>query len=82
MNCIGILHFEETKRLPSISSKAIVFDKNKNFVLIYHGPENIETRSVEVHSIVDSLAFISSGLREGEKVIVADQLYIYDALND
>lgn len=82
MNCIGTLQFQEKGTLPAIERSAVIFDKNKYFVLVYHSPTNIETRTVEIHSMSDDLAFVSSGLKEGEKVITKEQLYIYDALND
>ena len=66
----------------AIPSDAIVFDKSKNFVMIFKDRNNIETRQVEVYRQLSNVTFISSGLKEGEKVITENQILIYDALNN
>lgn len=76
------LSYYEDVNMVSIPSKAIIFDKSKNFVMIYKDKKNIETRQVDVFRQVKDIAFIRSGLKEGEKVITENQLLIYDALND
>ena len=70
------------EKMLAVSSSAIIFDKSRNFVMIYKDRFNIETRKVEVFRQVGDLTFISSGLKVGENVITHNQLLIYDALND
>jgi cobalt-zinc-cadmium efflux system membrane fusion protein len=82
MNASIQLSFHEDKELIAIPSKAIVFDKSKNFVMIYKDRHNIETRQVDVYSVVGDITYISSGLHQNEKVITNNQLFIYRALND
>lgn len=82
MNCVGIISVSEGKEMLAINKNALIFDKSKHFVLVYTSNKKIETREVEVHSQTDRLAYISSGLRSGERVITRNQLFIYDALND
>lgn len=72
---------EGTSQMLTVTEKALVFDKSKNFVMIANGSK-ISTREVEVYNTSDGRAYISKGLAEGEKVICKSQLYIYDALND
>jgi cobalt-zinc-cadmium efflux system membrane fusion protein len=76
------LSYEEDRQMIAIPSKAVIFDKSKNFVMIFKDRNNIETRQVEVFRQVGEITYISSGLQEGEKVITENQLLIYDALND
>ena len=76
------LSYVEDKSMIAIPSDAVIFDKSKNYVMIYHNKNNIETRLVEVYRQVDNLTYISSGLQENEKVINHNQLLIYDAIND
>jgi cobalt-zinc-cadmium efflux system membrane fusion protein len=76
------LSYTEDKSMIAIPSNAVIFDKSKNYVMIYHDKNNIETRQVEVFRQVDNLTYISSGLKENEKVINHNQLLIYDAIND
>jgi cobalt-zinc-cadmium efflux system membrane fusion protein len=82
MNANIKLSFNEDKSMIAIPSEAIVFDKSKNFVMIFKDRHNIETRQVEVYSVVGKTTYISSGLKENEKVITNNQLFIYRALND
>lgn len=76
------LSYTEDKSMIAIPSNAVIFDKSKNFVMIYHTKNNIETRQVEVFRQVDNLTYISNGLKLNEKVINHNQLLIYDAIND
>ncbi len=82
MNASIKLSFNESESMVAVPSSAIVFDKSKNFVMIFKGRNNIETRPVEVYRQVGETTYISSGLSENEKVITTNQLFIYDALND
>jgi len=72
----------EKEKMLSVPSSAVIFDKSRNYVMIYKDRNNIETRKVEVYRQLDDRTYISSGLKEGENVITHNQLLIYDALND
>jgi membrane fusion protein, heavy metal efflux system len=76
------LHWQEPSQMLMIPNKALVFDKSKYFVMVYKDTTQIETRQVELFRQVGEMAFIKSGLNQGEKVITHQQLLIYDALND
>lgn len=82
MNANIKLSYDENESMIAIPSNAIVFDKSKNFVMIFKDRHNIETRQVEVYRVVGDTTYISSGLKENEKVITNNQLFIYRALND
>jgi len=66
----------------ALPSSAIIFDKSKNWVMVYKDRSNIETRPVEVYNQFGDTTYIRHGLKEGETVISKNQLLIYDALND
>src|SRR5690606_2230151 len=74
--------FNEAKVLPSVPASAIIFDRSRQFVMVFSDRYNIETREVEVYKSSADRAWISSGLNPGEIVISKHQLFIYDALND
>ena len=76
------LSYTENQRMIAIPSSAIVFDKSKNFVMIFKDKNNIETRQIEVFRQVGDTSYIAVGLDQGEKVLTTNQLLIYDALND
>jgi cobalt-zinc-cadmium efflux system membrane fusion protein len=66
----------------AVPSESIVFDKNKNFVLVYTDKCSIEIREVEILQRLNSITYIKSGLQEGERIISNHQLLVYNALND
>lgn len=77
------IHYDDgTAMIPTIPAQAIIFDKNKNFVMVYKDKCDIETREVEVLETIGNTAYIKSGLQPGERVISKYQLLVYDALND
>ncbi len=82
MNASIKLSFNEKASMIAVPSSAIIFDKSKNFVMIFKDRNNIETRAVEVYRQVGDITYIASGLKENEKVITTNELFIYDALND
>ncbi|GHB65253.1 efflux RND transporter periplasmic adaptor subunit [Persicitalea jodogahamensis] len=66
----------------TVPSSAIIFDKSKNFVMVFKDRHTIDTREVEVYRQIGDVTYLSAGLKPGERVMTANQLLIYDALND
>jgi len=79
---INIKYSGGGEQMLAIPSRAIIFDKNKNFVMVYKGDCDIDTREIEVHQTIGDTSYIKSGLQAGEKIISKFQLLVYDALND
>lgn len=82
MNASVTLAFEEGGSLPAIPANALIFDKSKQYVMVFRDRQHIDTREVQVLRTLGTMAYIRSGLKPGEKVITQSQLLIYDALND
>lgn len=76
------LRYHEPHQLPAVPAEAVVFDKSKNYVVVFHSRDSVETRLVELFSTAGPKAYVSAGLRPGEKVIVKNALLVYDAIND
>lgn len=76
------LSFTEDQKMLTVPSSAVIFDKSKNFVMVFKDRNNIETRQVEVFRQIGDVTYLQSGLKEHEKVMTANQLLVYDALND
>ncbi len=76
------IQFEGVNRLVTVPANSLIFDKNKNFVLVYHDPKRIETREVQVSQTTQGRAYIASGLKQGEAVMTKNQLLVYNALNN
>lgn len=79
---INISYDDGNNQMTAIPAKAIIFDKNKNYVMLYHDKCNIETRAVDIYDTIGETAYIKSGLQPGERIISRYQLLVYDALND
>lgn len=82
MNCVVTLEFDESQQMTAIPARSIIFDKSRNFVMVFKDKSHIETREVAVHKTVGDKAYIAQGLQPGEQVISKEQLFIYDAIND
>jgi cobalt-zinc-cadmium efflux system membrane fusion protein len=79
---ITIRYNDKTNQLPAIPSQAVIFDKNRNYVMVYKDKCNIETREIEIYEVAGNITYIKSGLKVGEKIISRYQHLVYDALND
>ena len=82
MNAGVTLAFQESGSLPTIPAAALIFDKSRQFVMVFRDRQHIETREVQVLRTLGDIAYVSNGLKPGERVITQSQLLIYDALND
>ena len=76
------LSYDEKEKMLAVPSSSVIFDKSKNFVMVYKDRNNIETRKVDVFRQVGDVTYITSGVADGETVITTNELQIYDALND
>ncbi|WDF80799.1 efflux RND transporter periplasmic adaptor subunit [Mucilaginibacter sp. KACC 22773] len=68
--------------LPAIKTDAIVFDNNKNYVVVVDGPAKVHIQPVEIAKRVEDVAYISKGLRPGQRVVASRQVYLYESLKD
>lgn len=76
------IRYHEQQRLPAVPAEAVVFDKSRNYLMIFHRKDSVETRVVDPLRTTSGKTYVSSGLTAGEKVIVKNALLVYDAIND
>jgi cobalt-zinc-cadmium efflux system membrane fusion protein len=76
------LRYQDTEQRLAIPTKAVIFDKNKYFVMVFKDRCQIETHEIEIYKQNTQSTYLKGGINEGEKVISKYQLLIYDALND
>jgi membrane fusion protein, heavy metal efflux system len=74
--------FSGDRKMSSLPEDCVIFDKNKNFVMVYNSKCNVETREIKVFDTIDGYSYIENGLKDGDVVISKYQLLVYDALND
>jgi len=82
MHATVSLNFLEGSEMQAIPSQAIIFDRSKNWVMVFHSRSKIETRPVDVYRSLANRTYIKTGLKDGETIISKNQLLVYDALND
>ncbi|MCX6280581.1 MAG: efflux RND transporter periplasmic adaptor subunit [Bacteroidetes bacterium] len=78
---ITVYYNEGHKVMACIPSESLIFDKNRYFVMVFHGKGKIETREVDVYHPVGDRTYIESGLKAGELVVSKNALVVYNALN-
>jgi cobalt-zinc-cadmium efflux system membrane fusion protein len=66
----------------AIPNKAIVFDNNQYYVVVYKEDCKQEIRKIDVISKNDLYTYVSSGVQEGETVITTNELLVYEQLKN
>lgn len=69
-----------TQNALAIPKKALIFDNNQSYVLVYENDCDIEIRPVTETASNDALVYVNDGIKEGEKIIVTNGLLIYENL--
>jgi len=66
--------------LPVINSSSVIFDENKNFVLVLNDQNKIKIQEVEVAHKAENKSYISKGIKQGDKIIGSKQVFLYESL--
>lgn len=74
--------YEQGLEMAAVPSRCVIFDKNRYFLMVYHDKCNIESRPVEVVTEANGYTYISTAVKDGERVLGKYQLLVYEALND
>ena len=72
---------EKTKAL-CVPTKALISQDGKNFVVVYNSPDKMKISEVSIQKIIGDKTFINGGVNEGNKLIVSNQLLIFQQLLD
>jgi len=72
---------ETNKPFVSIPSNALIFDKNRYFVVAVDSAKDFLIKEVFLEGAHGETTYISQGLSEGEEIIIKNQLLIYSELN-
>ena len=68
--------------LPEINTGTIIFDNDKDYVLIADGKAHVRIQPVVIAKKVEDRAYISSGVKAGDRIIASRQVYLYESLKD
>ncbi|WP_419869797.1 efflux RND transporter periplasmic adaptor subunit [Chryseobacterium sp. CT-SW4] len=72
----------ETEQALTVPSKAVIFDDNRSFVVVFNSRADLKVKEIKVLKQVGDVTYVSEGLSEGENVITNNQLLIYRSLNN
>jgi cobalt-zinc-cadmium efflux system membrane fusion protein len=73
---------EEPRQALAIPSSAVVFDKSRQFAVIYKDRNHLETREIIVENTTEGVSYVKNGLQNGEMVITKNALFVYEAMNE
>ncbi len=68
--------------LPVISTRGIVFDNDSNYVVVVDGKAKAHIQPIKIAKRVEDKAYISGGLKPGDRIVASRQLYLYESLKD
>jgi cobalt-zinc-cadmium efflux system membrane fusion protein len=73
---------KENKQSICTSSKALVFDNSRYYVLKYEGDGKAVKTPVEVINTIGDKTYIASGINVGDQIMASQAILIYDTLNN
>lgn len=71
---------QETNKSLSIPTKALIDQDGKNFVVVYNSNNNLKITEVNIIKTVGDRTYITGGVNEGDKLIVSNQLLVFEQL--
>ncbi|WP_246859197.1 efflux RND transporter periplasmic adaptor subunit [Spirosoma sp. KCTC 42546] len=78
---VSVTYAGHDKRI-AIPAKAVVFDKNRNFVVMVNNKNQPLVREVDIYKSIGPKTYLSGGLTPGDRVVTNNQLLIYNALGN
>ena len=82
MSMLVKLKDKSSRQFAAIPSDALIFDNNRYFVVVKEISGNFMIKEVVLQGHSNKISYISSGLSEGENVVVENQLLIYQGLKE
>lgn len=77
-----IISAKSGENLPMINTRTLVFDNDKDYVLVVDGKAHVKVQQITIAKTVENRAYISSGLKAGDRVIASRQVYLYESLKN
>jgi len=66
--------------LPVVNSRAVIFDENKNYLLVLGGDNKVRIQEIEIGRKSAGKTFISKGVQSGDRVIASKQVFLFENL--
>ena len=66
--------------LPVLNSRAVIFDENKNYVLVLGKDHKVKVQEIEIGRKTADKTYISKGVRAGDRIIASKQVFLFESL--
>ncbi len=68
--------------LPVINTRALIFDNDKNYVIVVDGKAHARIQQIDIAKRVEDRAYIRTGLKPGDRIVASRQVYLFESLKD
>ncbi len=68
--------------LPSVNAGTIIFDADKNYVLVLDPVKKVRIQEVKIERKSGDKAYISQGLKAGDRIVASKQVFLYEGLKN
>lgn len=66
--------------LPVVNSTAVIFDENKNYLLVLDQNKKVSIREIQIGRKTADKTYISSGVNAGDLIIASKQVFLFESL--
>jgi len=66
--------------LPVLNSRAVIFDENKNYVLVLGQNHKVRIQEIEIGRKTADKTYISKGVQAGDRIIASKQVFLFESL--
>lgn len=77
-----IIKAKSGENLPVINTRALIFDNDKNYVVVVDGKAHARIQQIDIAKRVEDRAYIRSGLKPGDRIVASRQVYLFESLKD
>ncbi|MEH3115164.1 efflux RND transporter periplasmic adaptor subunit [Pedobacter terrae] len=66
--------------LPVLNSRAVIFDENKNYVLVLGQDHKVKIQEIEIGRKTADKVYVSKGVQAGDRIIASKQVFLFESL--
>lgn len=70
------------ENLPVIDTRTLIFDNDKNYVVVVDGKAHAHIQQVDIAKRVENRAYIRAGVKPGDRIVASRQVYLFESLKD
>ncbi|MBS1561630.1 MAG: efflux RND transporter periplasmic adaptor subunit [Bacteroidetes bacterium] len=74
------IQMKEPRSMTAVPSSAVIFDKNKHYVLTLATDGTLAAREVQTYKAIGDYTYVTGGISHGDQVITQGQLVLFNAL--